>query len=300
MALDEATFDVAAYATVDDALQAFIERTAPARIERACLAVAGPIDGRTARLTNGRWHIDADALSQRLSVADLAVCNDFEAAALGLDALDVVATLTLQAAPAWSATKPGPRLLIGAGTGLGVAWLLAERDGTRVVAGEGGHVGFAPVDDEQAELVAYLRQTVPRVTAEHIVSGPGLARLYGFVIRRDGDVPDDVRLDGAAAVARRYASGEPAARQALRLFTSIFGAIAGDHALCVLATGGVFIGGGIAPRFPDAFADGSFMSAFLAKGAQMPLMAKMPVHVVLDDRLGLRGAALRAARQGSG
>jgi glucokinase len=105
-----------------------------------------------------------------------------------------------------------------------------------------------------------------------------------------------VRDEGAAAVARRFAYGEPEAVHALRLFTSIFGAVAGDHALCVLAMGGVFIAGGIAPRFTTVFADGSFIAAFRTKGAHAPLMARMPVHLVCDDRLGLRGAALRALR----
>jgi glucokinase len=295
--LDEATLPVAAHDTVDEALAAFVGRTAPARIDRACLAVAGPIEGRSARLTNSRWRIDADAIATRLRIAEVVLCNDFEAAAFGLEALDPSACVTLQAPVARNDSPTGPndrRLLIGAGTGLGVAYLLRGAKGPRVIAGEGGHVGFAPADDEQVALLDYLRPELGRVTAEHLVSGAGLARLFGFACRRRGGMPDDVRDEGAAAVARRFAAGEADAVHALRLFVSIFGAVAGDHALSVLAMGGVFVAGGIAPRYASTFADGRFIDAFRAKGAQTELMMRMPVHLVCDDRLGLRGAALRA------
>jgi glucokinase len=288
---------VAAHDTADEALAAFVGRTAPPRIDRACLAVAGPIEGRTAQLTNARWRIDADAIAARLRIGEVALCNDFEAAAFGLEALDPSACVALQAPVSETDSQAGAndrRLLIGAGTGLGVAYVFRGAKGPRVIAGEGGHVGFAPADDEQVALLAHLRPELGRVTAEHLVSGAGLARLYAFAGRRRGGVPDDVRDEGAAAVARRFAAGEAEAVHALRLFVSIFGAVAGDHALCVLATGGVFIAGGIAPRFAATFADGNFISAFRAKGAQAGLMARMPVHLVCDDRLGLHGAALRA------
>lgn len=299
--LDEATLPVAAHDTVEEAAAAFIGRTAAPTIDRACLAVAGPIEGRSVHMTNARWHIDADAFAARLGIGEVALCNDFEAAAFGLETLDPSACVALQSPIATKQAGTGAnerRLLIGAGTGLGVAYLLPGATGPRVIAGEGGHVAFAPVDDEQVALLAYLRPKLGRVTAEHVLSGAGLARLYGFACRRRGSVPDDVRDEGAAAVARRFAAGEAEAVHALRLFASIFGAVAGDHALCVLAMGGVFIAGGIAPRFAGPFADGGFIAAFRAKGAQAALMARIPVHLVRDERLGSRGAALRALDAG--
>lgn len=299
--LDEATLPVAAHRTAEDALAAFIGRSSPAAIDRASLAVAGPIEGRSARLTNARWRIDADAIARRWDIGDVALCNDFEAAAVGLALVDPSACIALQTPdtrPDPATADGGQRLLIGAGTGLGVAYLIGERTGVRVIAGEGGHVGFAPANDEQVVLLAHLRPALGRVTAEHLLSGAGLARLYGFACRRNGGVPDDVRDQGAAAVARRFSAGDAHAVHALQLFASIFGAVAGDHALSVLATGGVFVAGGIAPRFPGLFADGGFVEAFRAKGAQSALMARMPVHLVCDDRLGLRGAALRALHAG--
>ncbi len=296
--LDEATSLVAAHETPEQAVADFVGRTKPSRIDRACFAIAGPVEGRSAHLTNARWRIDADALAVRLGIDDVALCNDFEAAACGLHALDPSACVTLQAGAAEdraTAAKQA-RLLIGAGTGLGVAYLLAEGTGQRVVAGEGGHMAFAPSDDEQTALLVHLRPQLERVTAEHLLSGAGLERLYAFACLGKGSVPDDVREEGAAAVARRFAAGESEAVHAVRLFASIFGAVAGDHALCVLAMGGVYVAGGIAPRFAGAFADGGFMAAFKSKGSHAALMARMPVHLVCDVRLGLRGAAWRALR----
>jgi len=297
--VDDATLLVGDYATVEDAARAFIARTGTLSIARACLAVAGPIEHRTARLTNAPWRIDAGGFGAELGIPVVDLCNDFEAAAFGLDAVPASARITLQPGNPDRDLESGPdqrRLLIGAGTGLGVAYVLGSGEGVRIVAGEGGHVAFAPADDEQSDLHSWLRPGLGRVTAEHVLSGTGLVRLYSFVSRHRGALRDDVAREGASAVARLHAAGDVDAVHALRLFTSIFGAVAGDHALAVLALGGVFIGGGIAPRFRDAFSGGAFMQAFRSKGAHAHLMARMPVVLLCDDRLGLRGAAIRALR----
>ena len=296
--IDEATLQVADHATVEAAASAFLGRTGTGAIERACLAVAGPVDGRTARLTNAPWRIDADALAAQLRIPHVELCNDFEAAAFGLGTVPASARVALQAphhGPAGDGVD-ARQLLIGAGTGLGVAYVIGGQGDRRVVAGEGGHVAFAPLDEEQETLLAWLRPDLGRVSAEHVLSGSGLVRLYAFASRHRGELVDDVRAQGAAAVARRFAEGEVEAVHAMQLFTSIFGAVAGDHALSVLPLGGVFIGGGLAPRFVEAFADGRFIDAFRAKGPHARLMERMPVFLLCDDRLGLRGAAVRALR----
>jgi len=294
--IDEATLQVAEHVTVEAAASAFLSRTHAHAIDRACLAVAGPIERRTARLTNAPWRIDADAIAAHLRIPHVELCNDFEAAAFGLDSVPETARVVLQPPATHIASEQGSerRLLIGAGTGLGVAYLIGAASDRRIVAGEGGHVAFAPADDEQQALLAWLRPSLGRVSAEHALSGAGLVRLFAFAWRHRGALPDDVQREGAAAVARRHAQGEAEAVHAVRLFTSIFGAVAGDHALSVLALGGVYIGGGLAPRFVDAFADGSFLEAFRAKGPHARLMELMPVYLLCDDRLGLRGAAMRA------
>lgn len=286
--LDQATTLVASHATLEDACEAFLQRAPGTRIQAACFAVAGPVDDRTARLTNAPWRIDADAIATRFAIPRLRLCNDFEAAAAGLDDLEASAFITLQRG---TPQPQGPRLLIGAGTGLGVAYLLREGSGTRIVAGEGGHVGFAPASGEQIELLRFVSPALRRVSAEQLLSGAGLARLYAFAHRNSGALPADVRDEGAAAVVRRFDAGEPAALEALALFASIFGAVAGDHALSMLATGGVCVAGGLAPRVSAALCDGRFVAAFCDKEKHEALMARMPIRLVRDERLGLLGAA---------
>jgi glucokinase len=277
------------FATVADALAEFLSHAAAPLPAHACLAWAGPIDGRSARLTNGAWSVDADALVTRFDLRHFALVNDFEAAAAGIDRVAAQDLVVLQP----GVPDPGAaRLVIGAGTGLGVAYAVRGAQGTRIVAGEGGHVAFAPLDDEQSALLAYCRRDLERVTAEHLVSGSGIVRLHAFCCARDGvAVPPEVAAEGAVAVVRRADAGDPAAERALRLFCAILGAVAGDHALSCLATGGVFVAGGIAAKLAGRMADRTFRAAFNAKGAHAALMQGMPVWLVRDEALGMRGAA---------
>ena len=167
--------------------------------------------------------------------------------------------------------------MIGAGTGLGLAYSLPGAGGGYVpVAGEGGHAGFAPRDELQGRLWRYLHERFGRVELEHVVSGPGLARIHEF-------------LGGAPA------APEAASEQALDLFFACYGAAAGDRAREVLARGGVYVTGGIAARRATRLADGGFLAAFNDKGRLAAEARRMPVHVVLTERLGLLGAARAAA-----
>jgi glucokinase len=286
----EATLPVAAHATIEDACRAFLAGAPCATIDRACLAIAGPVHGRTAQLTNAHWLIDADRVGNALAIDEVRLCNDFEAAAAGVDDVGEAGLLTLQEARAQS---NGMRVVIGAGTGLGVAYLLPGTPPAHIVAGEGGHAGFAPVDDEQLALWRFVAAETGRVSNEHLLSGAGIVRLYKFASGAPS-LPQDVALEGAAAVVRRADAGEPPAIDALRLFVSIFGAVAGDHALAVLATGGVYVAGGIAPRLASRFTSGAFVTAFRRKSGHAALMQRMPVSLVCEGRLGLLGAARRA------
>jgi len=296
-ALAEESLRVADFEGLEGAIDAFISRTragadAPFVLDRACFAVAGPIDGAHAKLTNAAWSIDADAIARRFRIAHVKLVNDFHAAAAGVDQIAPDQMLVLQQGLPMPAA---PRLVIGAGTGLGVAFAIPVGEGFRVVPGEGGHAGFAPVDDEQIALMRFVHASVGRVTAEHLLSGSGIVRLYAFatasIRRADDGIPADVVQDGAAAVAKRAREGEPAAQRALELFAAILGAVAGDHALSVLASGGVYIAGGIAAKLTEHLRSGAFLAAFNAKGVHSALMARMPVRVVLDENLGLAGAA---------
>ncbi|MCK9283488.1 MAG: glucokinase [Rhodocyclaceae bacterium] len=262
-----------------------------AEITGGCLAVAGPIadDGLSARLTNLPWTVDAQALARQCGIGPLRLVNDFAAAALGTTALHDEQRVVLQPG---QPLDTGVRLVIGAGTGLGMATLIPERQGWRVLPGEGGHTGFAPADALQAELWVHLRCRHDRVSYEHIVSGPGLVEIYRFTAGTTADPALFGAVDPAAAVAAEAMQRPGSAREALDLFVAIFGAFAGDMALALMARGGVFVAGGIAARIMPALQSGRFTSAFCAKGGHSALAARMPIAVVTEDDLGLIGAAL--------
>jgi len=269
------------FAEFADLVRAF-RYEAQMRVERACLGVAGPIDGRRVAVTNFPWQIDAEALEAILG-APVALANDFVAAAHGIDLLRPEDVATLQAG---EPEPRAPQVVIGAGTGLGVAYRVWQGDRYAVIGGEGGHAGFAPADERQAGLWRALHAELGRVGVEQIVSGPGLARIHEFL--REGR--------GAALEPEEIASSaDPVARAALDLFLECFGAEAGDHALAVLARGGVFLAGGIAPKILPQLRSGPFLAAFGAKGAHASLMTRFPIKVVLNERLGLLGAAKLAA-----
>lgn len=255
--------------------------------ERACLAVAGPTDGRTVSLTNLAWCIDADALAREFGFP-VELVNDFEAVAWGLDAVAEAAPLTLQA----GVPVPGaPRLVLGPGTGLGVGIAVAGGDGYRPLPGEGGHIGFAPIDAEQEALLHFLQARYGRVSVERILSGPGISDLYAYCRSASGRplkrerTPAEV-TDGALR------GEDPIALWAMRLFCRILGQTAGDLALVAGARGGVYIAGGIPPRILDLLADGSFLAGLHAKGRFSAWAEALPVQVVTDPDIGLKGATL--------
>lgn len=250
------------------------------RIDRACLGVAGPVADGRAQLTNLPWAIDA----RELGVRDVRLLNDFEASAHALDRLAAGDVVTLQQGVP---LDRAPRLLIGAGTGLGVALVTGAGRDRRVIAGEGGHAAFAPADETQEALLRHLRASFGRVEIEHVVSGPGLARIHEFL---GGD-----RTADAAEIARTALEGSDSlALSALDLFIACYGAAAGDYALAVLARGGVYVAGGIGPRILPRLAAGGFLAAFNAKGAFAAQTLTCPLHVVTNERLGLLGAAAAA------
>jgi glucokinase len=266
---------------------------AGARPEAACFAVAGPTDGRQARLTNLPWAIDAADLATRFRLP-CRLINDFAAVGWGLEALTASGLRTLQAGVA----RPGaPRLALGAGTGLGVAQCFADPAGYRVEASEGGHIGFAPIDEEQWALARALQAAYAgRVSVERILSGPGIAALYDYCRRAMGR-PTRRERDPAEVTAAALAGDDATALWAMCLFCAIYGQTAGDLALVTRAEGGVYLAGGIAAKILPLLEDGRFIAGFRAKGRFSEWMASLPVHVVLDPDVGLKGAA-RAARRG--
>jgi glucokinase len=283
-------------------LEAIVRRFLHARrigeIGVACFGVAGAVvDGRCTT-TNLPWTLDERELAELIPAARVKLVNDLEAAAWGVMQLSPKELAPLQD----GARRCGNMGLIAAGTGLGEALMVWDGSRHLVVASEGGHADFAPTSERQAELLGYLRRELGHVSYERVVSGPGLFNIYRFLRDTDGG-PEPAWLrerlesgDRSAVVTEVGLAGEDArCVEALDLFASIYGAEAGNLALKALAVGGVFVGGGIAPRMRTKLADGSFCRAFRDKGRFADLMRSIPVSVALNPRTPLLGAARVAA-----
>lgn len=253
-------------------------------IAGGCLAVAGPVsgDGRSARITNLPWTIDAAVLEARFGLGPLTLVNDFAAVAAGVAALPTDRLLTLRAG---EPAAGGLRLAIGAGTGLGVAALVGET----ILASEAGHVGFSPQDDTQARIHAVLLAAHGRVTAERVISGPGLAAIHRILAGESTT---------AEAVGARALAGDPAARRSVHVFFACYGAFAGDMAMAFMARGGVWLAGGVTHKLLPLLAAGPFLAAFDAKAEHAGLVRRIPVHAAADAEVGLAGAALLARSAG--
>jgi glucokinase len=266
----------------------------------ACFAVAGPVSDRDATVTNLPWQFNADRLAAEFGLDHVHLCNDFEAVAMGISCLADDEIITLNQG---ESQARGARAVIGAGTGLGQALLLPEENGWRIVATEGGHADFAPRNDLQIALLSYLRLQFGHVSYERIVSGAGLVSIYHFLCQQgDGQVSTSLQAamaegDAAAAISRYALIEQDAlASQALDLFIDVYGAQAGNLALTVLSRGGLYIAGGIAAKNVQRFQDGRFMAAFTDKGKMAELVKMIPVKLIIQDKVGLKGAHLLAMR----
>ncbi len=275
----------------------------PCVIEHASFGIAGPvIDGRV-KTSNLPWVIDARDLAQELGLESTGLLNDLEANAYGVAVLGADDFAVLNAG-ALHAT--GNAAVISAGTGLGEAGLYWDGKRHRPFAAEGGHAEFAPRNETEIDLLRYLLRFYQHVSYERVLSGPGLENIYAFL-------RDTGRATGNPAIAVQMRSADPAAvitgagrdgrcalcAQALELFVSVYGAAAGNLALKLMATGGVYIGGGIAPQILEKLQSPRFMDAFTAKGRLEPLCAAIPVRVILNPKTALLGAARYASLQAS-
>jgi glucokinase len=247
------------------------------------------------KTTNLPWVVDADALAERFGLARVSLVNDLEAVAWGIDLLEPSDVVELNDR---SGKGIGNRAVIAAGTGLGQAGVHWDGRRHRPFACEGGHTSFAPTTPEQWELLRFLERDHDHVSWERVVSGPGLVSIHDFILRRSAASAPDwlderMRRSGAApAIAEAGLSGaSDSCTEALRLFVGLYGAEAGNLALKIMATGGVYLAGGIAPAIEAALRRGEFMAGFLAKGRMRPLLETMPVRIVMDESTGLKGAA---------
>jgi glucokinase len=266
----------------------------------AAFGVAGPVRGRVVQTTNLPWRIDADALQRQFGFAHCTLLNDLEATAYGLPALGADDLLTLQAG---APDASGNVAVIAAGTGLGEAGLFWDGQCHHPFATEGGHASFSPGDELEMSLLRYLQQRHQHISWERVVSGMGLLSLHEFLcLYRRVAVPqwlaEEMRNgDAAAAIASAALSGrDKICIKTLDWFARLYGAEAGNLALKVMSKGGLYLGGGIAPKILPLLQDGAFLDAFLNKGRMRPLLETVPVRVILNDRTALFGPALRAAR----
>ena len=295
------SYQSSAYAGLAEMVDAFLAEAGIRDIDAACFALAGPVTDKVVKLTNLPWVVDGDALAARFAIKRVSLINDFEAVGYGVALLQEADLLTLQAG---ADQAQGVRLVVGAGTGLGVAFLSSQADVYRVLPSEGGHMDFAPADDMQCLLLRYLQHRHGHVSYERIVSGPGLISIFEFMQDTLLATPSPQLLaamdegDAAAAISRFSQLGnEPIARMTVDLFLSVYGAFAGNLALAVLPRGGIYVAGGIAEKMAAQMQGGEFMKAFLSKGRFGGLLATLPLHIVLNPNVGLLGANLYAQHQ---
>lgn len=275
-------------------LEAFLEEwkgtrpNAGYRITAAGFGVAGPASGNRVKMTNRPWVVDGDLIASRFHLARVCVVNDLVASAHGIAWVSPKECVTLQPG---RAIETEPRVVIGVGTGLGIAYLVNVDGKLREVAGEGGHAGFAPATLEQAELWRSLFTTFGRATAERVLSGHGLANIYQYLqgtgahtVNLHSPLPERITqaaLDGSDALCGA----------ALDLFVECLGSVAGDHALAAMARGGVYLTGGIVAKVLPRLASPRFREAFCAKAPHSALMMRIPVRAVTCERVGVLGAA---------
>ncbi|WP_435626741.1 glucokinase [Candidatus Ferrigenium straubiae] len=294
----EATYPSRDYATLEGLLGVFLADTETPRY--AAFGIAGPVQGRAVQTTNLPWRIDADALQRQFGLARCNLLNDLEANAHGLPALGADDLLVLQAGVPGAC---GNAAVIAAGTGLGEAGLYWDGQCHRPFATEGGHASFSPGDELEMTFFLYLKQQFGHVSWERVVSGMGLLNLYQFLcLHRRTEIPrwlsEEMQSgDAAAAIADAALSGrDEICAETMNWFVRLYGAEAGNLALKVMSKGGLYVGGGIAPKILPLLQKGAFLGAFLNKGRMRPLLEAMPVRVILNDRAALFGAALRAAQ----
>lgn len=293
--LAQRSFPSGKYDSLESIIAEFVAEHQP-QLTHACFGIAGPVKDGQVRTPNLKWVVDGQTLAQTLKLDHVNLINDLEATAYGIEGLGEAQLHTLNEG---HEERGAHRALIAAGTGLGMAGLFYDGKHYRPIASEGGHIDYAPRNAIEHELLNYMRAQVGgRVSYERVLSGPGLFNIYSFL--RDnkyGEEPEWLAEqikegDGSAAVSVAGLGGKSElAVKTLDLFAEIYGSMAGNLALILKATGGLYVGGGIAPKLIEKLKDGTFMGAFKDKGRMSALVGNIPVRVILDDKTALYGAA---------
>jgi glucokinase len=285
----------------EDVFAVFVEDAPEPVPSYACMAVAGVVEGNRVEATNIPWTIDGNELKKRFGLKTIHLINDFEAIAWGITVLHRDHLVQI------GGGKPisdSPKAILGAGTGLGQAILVPCNKGYRVLPTEGGHVDFAPRNEKEIGLLRYLMNEFSHVSIERILSGPGLVHIYEFLLEERGSKEGILfkqsvhENDQAAYITRHAVQGtDELCQQTVRMFCSIYGAEAGNLALKCLATGGVYVAGGIAPKILPILSEGGFRQAFESKGRMEKVLKHIPTYVVISPQPGLLGAAFMALQR---
>lgn len=291
------TTEVGSHESVIEALRAYLAFDHGGEpIGGALLAAAGPVQGGRCKLTNAAWTLDEEQIARALQLPWVRIVNDLEAVAAGLPDIDPAQTRLIGP----DGALPGdPMVIISPGTGLGMACVVVGPGGRCVVTSEGGHASLAGSNDHQDRLIAILRRRFGRASAERVLSGPGLVNLHQAVAELEGG--DARRRTPSDVTEAAFDGSSPVCRASIDAFCSFLGSVAGDVALTFGARGGVYIGGGIVPRFVDHLAHSSFREQFVSKGRMRGYLERIPTRIVLHPNpafLGLMSLA-RFARGGA-
>lgn len=296
--VDVRTFQTMAYPGLPAIItEFFAQQSARPSLTGAAFGVAGPVINQSAKMTNVPWVVDAAEIAREFGLPRVQLLNDLESMAHSLPVLLPDELKTLQSG---NPHAEGTVALIAAGTGLGQALLHHVGDRELAIPSEGGHADFAARTEREMEFARFLRERYGRSEIEHVLSGPGLLNLSNFThlggacvaMDKAGALPETPAAVGASALAHKCSK----CVEALQMFVSAYGAAAGNLALTAMATGGVYVGGGVAPRVLPAMESGEFVQAFSEKGPMRSLLEGVPVNVILNPGSAMLGAAVCANR----
>jgi glucokinase len=277
------TFKTSDFDGLVEAVEHYLESFTGPRPSSACMAVACPVVGDDISLTNNDWAFSTEDVRKQLALDNLSIVNDFRALAAAVPYLEGEQLVQIGGG---EARPNSPCTVVGPGTGLGLANMVFDNGKTLILEGEGGHVGFAPHDERELEVWRILSRQYGRVSAERILSGAGLVDLHRALALIDGQ--DEPKLEPAAIIE----SSEPRCRETVLIFSAILGSFAADVALMIGSFGGVYVGGGIAPRMRLVLEIGPFRARFEDKGRMSKLVRKIPTFLITADNPALHGAAL--------
>lgn len=278
----------ARYTSFEEAVRAYLSGLAESQVPATgCIAMAGPVTGERVRLTNMAWHFSRQGLAEALGFSKLMLINDYYALASALPHLSANGLLKIG-----GGVPVDDRMMavVGPGSGLGVSGLLPTMSGPVAIDSEGGHISYAPIDDFETEMAGVLRKRFGRISNERLLSGPGIELIYQAIAQLHGRAPEAM---SAPDICRKAVGGtSEICREALERFCGILGSVAGDVALALGAKGGVYIAGGIVPRFVEFFENSDFRRRFEAKGRFYQYMTSIPTYVITSRYPGLLGAAV--------